>query len=648
MSRTSKRFTMPLVCALVLWACMAAQAAPPAAASDDSGLLPMIPEEAVFFIERRGHDAVHEAFTASNLGQMAADEAIQQFVNDSRVKCGKVIVRGMFNLTDDADITRHQELLHSLLKPFWYNPCAMFVLVDKEGREPGLGFICVTGKHANECKTALETLMKVGVPGDSKAGTRQAFTYKSGSVTWQGVAKSYEEFTLAKGDARPMAEQLKGRSLFMAHWMGHILCVATDLRAADAMGKVLAVTDKTAKGKIANESLQVVMKKTALKDWAFRWYLDVDAVLKLMKGLEGRGSQPMTRYMKVLGLDKVRGIGGTGGYADNVFARMTYVDSPNTTGGLLRVCKMGGSYKQGLSMVPESTFCLAGALDTSVLTKLIRDMTLAGETGSESEEVVSLKTNEPAGAAGTGSTPATRGSGKLSETAEKVMQQIELLAEASGGSAAFFVTDLQGLVGMAMGSGPPVGFVLDLKDPAKAEKAVDALVELAQGKKGDDAEDKSKGASEYRKIKVRQVEKMLRIAILKDRMVLAMDDTAMKAAIDAALDKTGGFAPGGKAETLTKLAGNGASVFMMDLAAIAKLGWPILMKFAEMPGGAEQFPFTSLPSTEKMVRMLGPEVAVLEGDAGGLLMKSRGKIPFATKFILAYPMAGYSFFLLMH
>jgi hypothetical protein len=75
----------------------------------------------------------------------------------------------------------------------------------------------------------------------------------------------------------------------------------------------------------------------------------------------------------------------------------------------------------------------------------------------------------------------------------------------------------------------------------------------------------------------------------------------------------------------------------MDLAALAKLVWPTLSTAIENTETKDSFPLASLPSTEKLVSYLGPEVAVFQPDDGGLLIKSRGTIPFATKMISGYP-----------
>ena len=562
------------------------------------------------------------AFQASNLGQMAQDDAIKQFVHDSRVRIGRMIVAGLFDLNNPEDIAAHHKLLHELLKPFWYKPCAMFVTMD-EGfeRAPGLGFVCIPEqKYHRSCSRALDALMKVGLPPAGKPGTRQRFTYNSGTILWQGVAKDSSEFTLPE-DPKKRVEELKKRSLFMINWTLPALLVATDLSAADAMESVMS---KPGASKDGCESLKVVMAKTALADWAFRWHVDVAALLRMLRAAEPRGWLPAS--FKATGLDRVRGIGGTGGYADKVYTRMTYIDCPGGPAGLLGALRAGGSYQRAFSMVPsESTFCLAGQLDAKSLLKMVTEIAL-----------------EAASASSTAPATTTRAVPKVPEPAARALKQLELMAEASDGHVGMFVTDLQAVfMGMMMGpAGMPMGAVVDLKDREKATRAIDELVKLAgdddQEEEAEDAPPALARAKQYRQVPIRYVGDMVRLAILKDRLVIAAGDTALKAAIDTALDKTGGFQPGSEGHRLAGLCGEGPVIFKIDLPALAKLGWPLLMTLAQ----AEEFPLASLPSTNKMVRMLGPEIAVIAPDAGGVLLKSRGKIPFATKFVLASPLGG--------
>ncbi len=636
------------------------------------GLLSLIPAKAVFFLERRGHEAVRDAFLASNLGQMAQDEAVKQFVHDSRVRIGRMIVADMFDLKTDEDITAHQKLLHQVLKPFWYKPCAMYVVVEENlERAPGLGFICLPDeKYRKECSDALEALMKVGLPNTGRPGTRQAFTYSSGTLSWRGVAKDDEEFTLPQ-DREKQVEELKKRSLFMVNWTLPLLLVATDLSAADAVDAVMA---GRAKAKDEDPSVKAVMAPTALKDWAFRWHFDAAALLQMLqrKLVEDDPQEPGPKELiAAFGLDRIRGAGGTCGYADNVYTRLTFIDAPGPAAGVLAAFKPGASYQQGLAMVPSgSVFCLAGQLDFGALMKLVAGVVARSAAGgrqsgqaeppgtapakddSELEPPSTAPAASPKPVAQPTSaapTPATQPARALPEPAAKVFRQLSLLAEASGGNVGGFVVDLQAFVGGMFGeAGLPVGMVLDLKDRDKAVKAIDALVALARQDE-QVPDEQGPGATarpkEYRKIPIRYLGEMARLAVLKDRLVVALGDTALKAAIDTALDSTGGFETGGADERLAKLAGEGSVIFKMDLAALTRLAWPLLMQMAAQID--EQFPFASLPSTDKMVRMLGPEIAVFQAVPGGLLLKSRGKIPFATKMVAGFPMAGAGLFWMM-
>ena len=606
-------------------------------AGRSDGLLSLIPPKAVFFVERRGHELIRQAFLASNLGKMAQDEAVRQFVHDSRVRIGRMIVAGLFDLKSNEDITRCQKLLHSLLKPFWYKPCAMYVALDEKlEREPGLGFICIPEeKYRKECSDALDALMKMGLPPKGKPGTRQMFTYRSGTITWRGVAKGSSEFSLSADPKKRVAE-LKDKSLFMVNWTLPLLLVATDLSAADAMEEVMAGLGKA---KDESVSVKAVMRKTALKDWAFRWHIDVEALMRMVRAKARQEGEAMPAPIRAMGLDKIRGIGGTGGYADKVYTRMTYVDAPNAAGGLVRMFKPGASYKRGFAMTPsEATFCLAGQLDTKALLTMVAQALM--------EEA------SPASAASSGPAATTRPQRKLPESVARVMKHLDALAGASDGNFAVFVTELQAMgMGMLGAGGVPVGAVLDLKDREKALRAIGELVKLGGGEEEAAAPGEEQPGPlrprQYRNMPIRYVGDMVRLSVLKDRIVIALGDAALKAGIDTALDATGGFEPDSKSDRLARLAGDGSAIFKMDFAALTKAFWPLLMQLAQME--PDEFPFVSLPSTNKMVGLLGPEIAVFAPDAGGLLLKSRGKIPFATKMVPAYPVAGLGvFWMVLH
>ncbi|HUT01139.1 MAG TPA: hypothetical protein VM031_01690 [Phycisphaerae bacterium] len=607
----------------VLAAFLPGQAAGPGKA--DPGLLHLVPPEAVLVVERRGHAAVREAFLASNLGKFATDEAINEMVHASRKQFGKIVIlHTLFPRAEPEQIEAYHKLLHGALRPFWHNPAAVFVVGSPFSREtPSVGAYCVPGKYRGECKDSLEALMKLGLPEKGQKGTRQAFTYRSGSTLWQGVAKGYGPFELPQ-EPEKLVEALKNKTLFMVSWSHPVLCVATGLPVADAIGRALPPARSKAKPLGANEDLQLVLAKTRIEDWAFRWYLDANALVRpALKGMTRRAKEPL----RLMGLDRLRGLGGSGGYADKVFTRKTYVCSPGVSTGPLSALKAGGSYKKALAMVPgESTFLLAGEIDAPAIQKALGKLLAAVRPPRRR-----------------GGKPAT--APDADDKIERLKKQLDKLLANLGGNVGLFVTDLQSLVAGRMGqAGLPVGAVVDVKDRAKAAEALDELIKLAgiESPHDDDSEarfeappdgpDKPAALGTYRKTRIRRVTSHVRVAILKDRIVFALGDNAVKAAIDVALDGTGGFEDGSPAARLVGLCGDGSAVFLMDLKAIAKLGWPVLMQMAE--GFGPRFPFASLVSANKIARMLGPEVAVLRRDGTGLLMTSRGMIPFSTKFPL--------------
>lgn len=666
------RFAGCIVCAgMVLALCVGALPAQQRSSKDDSGLLTMIPKEAIFFVERRGHSAVREAFLASNLGKMTRDDAIQQFVHESRVRFGQWIFRQFFDMKDPQDYAGRQKELHGLLKPFWYERCALFLVLPKGPRgEPGrpkLGFLCATGKYAAECRQSLASLMKIGVAPPGQPCNRRTFTYQTGGLAWQGVAKSSREFTLpAEKDKRIERLKSSSTSLFMTAWMGKILLVALDLQVADALGRSLSLTGRRA-GKADNASLRVVLEKTQLKDWAFRWFFDGAAVKSTLETMvKRRGDKPpppmYTALMSGLGLGKTLGVGGTGGYTDGVFARMTYIHAPGTEGGALGVFKKGASYAKGHAMVPrDSAIYLAGHLDTRLAEQMIRKVVLAGEGRRRPPvrpggrpPVVPLPPPAPPRPGAAPAAPGAAPADPAKRTAE-ILKLVRDLAEASDGNFAAYVSDLSGGFMAMMGGGLPVGFVLGVADHAKAEKAVADLVKLVgkgparpafPGPPGGLPAGPPKPPADvvYRKVTIRRMGRrammmvmMTKIAVLTDRIIIGLSDAAMKAGIDAALDGDGGFAPDSEGVKLTRLVGPGSALFVMDLAQLARAFWPMLMGAADVGElqGQWYFPLCSMPSAGKMARMLGPEIAVFQRDGSGLMLNSRGKIPFATKMIFA-------------
>ncbi|MDP6636367.1 MAG: hypothetical protein QGG42_15810 [Phycisphaerae bacterium] len=577
------------------------------------GLMSYAPKNTVFFVERQGHNAIKKAFAASNTGKMAKDDAMNDFIHGTRVRIGEMIVKEMFSLKNPVDIQAHQKTLHELLKPFWYEPSAMVMTLAKGG--PEFYFLCRTGQYHKECKRAIEKLMSIGVAPLGNAGKRQAFTHTSSGVAWRGVVQDWREFQLSN-DPVKLPGELRGKTVFMAAWSGKTLCIAASLQAADRASVLLAKPDP-AKSILANESVARIAAKTHIKDWAFRWHVNLEPVFDLAGDNMSPDSE-MGKMLTVLGLDTIRGIGGTGGYLDNVYTRFTYADSPNS-GGLF---KHGGDYKKALAMTPEGcVVSLAGQFNTSWIGSTISNAMGAGPQ---------IDPPDP----------------KAREN--PILTQAKALLASSDGNGTLFLTSLQALMGGMMGGrGVPVGFVLDIKDHAKATKAMDVLTKMASDTGGGEGPDP---VDPYRKIKIVPLAGPVTAALTKDRLIIAMGKGAMTAAIDTALDDTGGFAKGSQAEKLVKLAGDGAAVFHMDMSQMVKVLWPLLISVSEQvakQGNRNDFPLVSIPSAGKMARMLGPEIAVFKPDKGGLLLKSRGKIPLITKILTAYPVAGGGMFFLM-
>jgi len=605
------------------WAATPTKAQRTAGSASEAGLMPMIPAEAVFFVERRGHEAIRPAMLAANFGKMAADEAILQFAHDSRTKICKMIVQDALDLDKDdtQQIDLHQKLLHQALKPLWYRPCALFVTFSRQDDTPGIGFLCLTGRYRKETGEALAALLQSAVQTRRRA---MPLTYRSGLLTWRGLVDTAP--TTMPAEKQEIRKFLARKDLFMVAWHNQLLCVATRLSTLEAVSKLLSAPGPS---KIAHAGARSVLAKTAITDWAFRWHVDVETIFRLAE--EADPGDMMSPEVVALGLDKVRGIGGAEGYADGVSTRFTYVDAPKADRGLPRLFARGGSYKRALAMTPDGAgFALGGQLDTKVLMKMIRDLVVA---------------DSPA---------ATRPALGLEPGIEKALKLLNDVAEAAGGDVTVYATDLQSMMTMGSGDSLPFGAVLSIKQTDKAIRAVDELIALAEADdnedEADDNEDEDEAKEEeeetevakplkmYRKVAIRRVgeDPVVRIAMLKDRLVLALGDPALKAAIDTALDDIGGFEPDSQGAKLMAQAGEGSGFFTVDLAGLARLTWPILSQWTESDS---DFPFASLPSTQKMVRLLGPEVAVFEADEGGLMMKSRGKVPFATKAAIAFPVA---------
>jgi len=638
-----------LALAALAWVCLLpspARTQTTAAEKQEDTLASLIPADAVLYVERAGHTAVREAFLASNFGELAMDDAVYDFVQTSRVQTGKMIVRMMFDLTDEEEIAERQQTLHEMLKPFWYEPAGVFLIV-RDGL-PKPGFICRTGEYFAECQQAVDTLIAFDVPPIGTPGERQKFTFEYAGVLWEGVAKDYSPWVLPE-DEQEKVRVLDGKQLFMVHWADDTVFVTLDLDAARAVSDVIASQGTDAAetvSKAGNEDLQAVMAKTAMDDWAFKWYVDVEAWLSLV----GDESDAETsKVLSMLGVDAVVGVGGTGGYIDNVYARKTYIYAPEMLGGVWGLLKPDGSYAQALSMTPDTaSIFLAGQVDTDAVVSLVRNILLM-TAPSEGDALApglrpAVAGGDDADIAGDiqltasiveeGPTVAPQG---LTGDAAEFMEAFEQLMGASGGNCTAYMGNPTGMMAAMIG-GIPVGFVLDVTDHQQATEAAEKLMAMAHMPLGDGAE----GGNVYRDIPIFGTTESYgpspSVAIMDDRIVLAFSDNALKSAIDAAMDDTSGFPVNSRGDAMAALAGDGAAIFAMDLAALARTFWPMLMQMTTNEYMADNFPLVGLPSAGKLARMLGHEVAVFKPDDEGLLLDSRGQVPFATKVVPGYPL----------
>ena len=63
-------------------------------------------------------------------------------------------------------------------------------------------------------------------------------------------------------------------------------------------------------------------------------------------------------WIKVLGIDTLRGVGGAEGYADNVYTRLTYVDAPRASRGLTKLLR--AVRRAGVTCQPDPTSQIMG------------------------------------------------------------------------------------------------------------------------------------------------------------------------------------------------------------------------------------------------------------------------------------------------
>ncbi|MCK5114834.1 MAG: hypothetical protein KAR11_08750 [Phycisphaerae bacterium] len=626
----------------------------------ESGLTSLVPDSAYVIVERRGHTKVKAALDASSTGKLYNDEAVREFLDATREAIGEKMLEDIFDLDDEDEIITLREHLHKVLLPVWYDRSILFFVPpaeNKENSDPDMGIIIVPGaKYRKDFLDSLKVLME-------KSDEVKSFTYISGSVTWTGVAGYAEELPEDPAELKALLEKT---DLFMITQRHPMVYAATSIHAADQISKKMSAPDK----KNANPGLLKAYEKTAMKDWAMRWFVDLDAIAKMTKDKDSGETFLQEKHMKVLGLETLRSVGGYIGYMDNAFANQIYIDTPGVKVGLMRSLKIGGDFKAGLALMPsQSNLMFAGQLEPKAIAKIVTGIFKLEDSGESDEVEVIEAEEEMAGAEEVAvEEDETKPAAPKAES-EKVQKFTKLfneLAASLGPNGGGYVTDIQTAM---MGGGAPVGMVFEVKDPARAAKAMQALCEFGGMEElvaADDSDEESTAdsattkpaattkpsavaANTYRKVVIHQMDDDLFYAVMKDRMIIAFSDGALKAGIDAAKDNMSGFAPDSKAAKLGKKLPKGPGVFVMDLPALTKLVWPMLVQATQNGGrgGPGEF-LRSVPSTQKIVSLIGPEMIVFIPDEGGMLLSSRGAVPLGSMLPVGYGGAVYFVMMIMH
>ncbi|MCY2929204.1 MAG: hypothetical protein NTV86_06855, partial [Planctomycetota bacterium] len=420
----------------------------------------------------------------------------------------------------------------------------------------------------------------------------------------------------------------------MVCWVDDLLVVARGISGADAMSGMLSVKAPGA-SLAADKAYQAVAAGTGIKDWAFRWHVSVKAAIDgptTRQAEENR--QGMHPTMKALGLDRVVAVGGSEGFADKLVTRRLLVYAPEAD-LTMRLIRPNGSYQRGLAMTPRgAVLSLAGEIDTKVLVKLLFPPAPAeAPAAGQGDELVQG--------------PATRPDSAPEE--ESAQAAITRLVQASDGHAAVYLLNM-GMMEPGGGNGEsgfPAGLVMGLKDAAQARQAVEQLAKLAPGgsfegerEGGAQGDDEAQEASAtqpasapagdqpetYRGAAIHRAGPA-QIALLKDRVVVAVSRSALRAAVNAALDNKGGLPADGKTLAMVQLEGQGALLARIDMARLAKTYWPVVLANASDKDSI----LASIPTTEKIVSMLGSEVVLVQAVDGGILLKSRGYVPLLAK-----------------
>jgi len=508
------------------------------------------PADALLFIERAGHDAVRGAFDASNLGEMVHDPVMEKFIMQFlRPRVVEVLAeavlddRGGPSRPNEKERDRLRALMQPLLTPLWTNPSAIFLL-PPPGQSTefpkNFGLICVIGPtERKEPQAALDTLMTDVIGGPS--ATRQPFKWSTGKLTWSGVAFSSKKFGKLPSEATKLKTALADKDMLLVCWTDDYLLAATSLEAAQAWEWGLG---RAADYHLlaAEPDFQTVMAKSDTANWALRWFVNTAAIVRMMP--DAATPTDTERTLTALGLWDVRAVGGVLGYENKTVVYRTYVLSPKTRRGLLRLFAEGGSYKPALEMMPRTaTAALAGQVDPQAVAALIRSVVSERERGRLDDKAT------------------------LSGTAALALKRIDAIAAGSNGHAGVFMGTIN-LMDLMNDSSLPLGLVLGMTDEQAATDALASLRALVARPRGGEPNDSDReaAAKTYREVAVHPLGTDVHAAVMADRLIVGLSPQAVRMAIDAAKDgddkdtkSKGAFAEGSKGQAYLAQAGAGVS-----------------------------------------------------------------------------------------
>lgn len=563
---------------------------------EERSMLPLIHSEATFFVEYRGWDAIEPEIADTNFGRVWNDEAFAQMVADSREQM-------LLMIASEGRVGGDEEELAGLFLdaygPFWHKPSAVYAIGSSAGRSPTAVMTTLADARQPESQRAWTRLYELKNQVADEWRQSVPVDVQIGGLQWNGMAYQYGQYDM-HGNPQPdidpqagqNAESLRELDSFeMFHWEGPCLSFVSDVTAAERAADVLRGRDL---GWLDSESARRTFDATAVETWAIHWFLNVPAALAPAEEVDPDAYMPHVHANRAIqaALEplQIEALGGTVGFADGVSTARTLI---TTAGPAREIFPAEQSYDDAMSLLPRGAqLAVAGRVTPDTLVRVVQEMMTAFNTSLE-------------------------GQWQVPKEVQQSLQQLRGLAECCDGRVAFSLTDVQAM----MGGAPPMALTLGLRDADAAGAMIEEIVSAG-------ADDEQAGAAEssYREIAINRGPSGDECwAILEDRLILAASESAAKACIDAALGDAHGLGEDHPARELLELAGDGQLMYMIDVPALVRLGWPMLEQ--QVAGEPEYFPLRSLPSTNHMVELFSPEVGVLRVAGQGLMLESRGTVP---------------------